>query len=655
MRWGWVCAVLAAVLTGVLWVLFSRWTATTWLAWPRFLLAVAALFLLPGWLAVRCLKLRARPLETLALSLALGLVLTCVLHALQTWLGLVWPLRLWALAGVVHAAWRSRAALGVWRAAAAGGEHALLLLVLAAVWLPLLWLPFFYRDLALLPDGGLSYADIPDIALHTSLAAEVARSIPPQAPFLAGEPLSYHIGMDLVAAVLHRHGGVAVMDLTVRFCPTFFLAFAVLAVFVLARRFTGSARAGAVTALLVILGEDLAFVPGLLERSAGAWCAEYFGAPTIVSLYFFNPMLPAVGLLFISLLGFQRVLAGGRAGWGVVTALCAAALIQTKIFVFAQLVLAAGFVLLFALFTPRRNRLLALLAAIGLAGAPLVCMLIRQNTQAGAITWTWVSGWAGYIAPAFRTHGGWLLACPPLAVAAYLALTFGLRLAGCEAWVRAFRRPRRRLFALLLAVFVALGPLLSLTGRVAPAGNAPAYNNAIWFLVASKDVAWLFAIAVLARLWRRRNWRTRTLLVVLVAVLSLPSSLQCFVVLPKAYPTKQLTSATWEALAFLERTAAPGAVVFSLPGGPLHATTGLRTPLDTLFASSFISAQKLAARGQDLAAFHAAWQRGEIRGDILARYQAEWILMPRALTGAALQAAAPAFSNQDYLVYRVAR
>jgi hypothetical protein len=407
--------------------------------------------------------------------------------------------------------------------------------------------------------------------------------------------------------------------------------------------------------MLVILGEDLAFIPGLLDHSAGAWCAEYFGAPTIVSLYFFNPMVLAVGLLFISLLGFQRVLAGGRAGWSVVTALCTAALIQTKIFVFAQLVLAAGLVLLFALFTPRRGRLLAVLSAIALAGAPLVLMLARQNTQAGAIAWTWVSGWAGYITPAFRTHGGWLLTCPPLAVGAYLALTFGLRLAGCGAFLRAFCRPRRRLFALLLAVFVVLGPLLSLTGRVAPPGNAPAYNNAIWFLVASKYVAWLFAVAVLARRWHRHGWQVRAALVVLVAALALPSSIQCLVVLPKAYPTKQLTPATWEALAFLERTAAPGAVVFSIPGGPLHATTALHTPLDSLFACSFISEQKLAARGQDLAAFHAAWQHGEIRSDILARYQAAWILMPRALTGAALQAATPAFSNQDYLVYRVAR
>ncbi len=645
MCWGWICAALAAGLAGGLGLLFGHWTATLWLAWPRFLLAVALLFLLPGWLVFRSLKLAARPLETLALSLALGLILACVLHVLQTWLGIGWPLRLWVLAGAGHSAWRSRATLAAWRSASVSGVHALLLLALAAVWLPLLCLPFYYRDLALLPTGGMSYADIPDLGLHTSLTAELARHIPPQAPFLAGEPLSYHIGMDLVAAVLHRHGGIAVMDLIVRFCPTFFIAFDVLAVFVLSRRFTGSAGAGVATAVLVILGEDLAFIPGLLDRSPGAWCAEYFGAPTIVSLYFFNPMVLAVGLLFVTLLSFQRVLARGGAGWFVVGALCAAALIQVKFFVFAQLLLAAGPVLLVAWFTPRRGRMLALLASIALAGAPLVFLMARQNTHAGAIAWTWVSGWAVYIAPAFRTHGHWLLACAPLAVAAYLALTFGLRLAGLGVFLRAFCRPRRRLFALLLALFVVSGPLLSLLGRVAPAGNALAYNNAIWFLVAGKYVAWLFAVAALARIWRRHGWRLRTALVALAAMLTLPGSIQFVTLMPAAYPTQQLAPATWEALAFLGRTAAPGAVVLSTLAGPLHATTALHTPLGTPFAGSFISEQKVDARARDLAAFHEAWQRGESRADILARYQVAWILMPRALTGMALQAATPAFSK----------
>jgi len=69
--------------------------------------------------------------------------------------------------------------------------------------------PFYYDNLSRTGHGGLTYSpDVPDVLLHTSVAAELTHALPPQTPFVAGAPLSYHAGMDLVAAVLHRYGGV---------------------------------------------------------------------------------------------------------------------------------------------------------------------------------------------------------------------------------------------------------------------------------------------------------------------------------------------------------------------------------------------------------------------------------------------------------------
>ena len=48
-----------------LWATFSIWTASSWLAFPRFLIAVALLFVLPGNLLIRWLRLPLAFLENI--------------------------------------------------------------------------------------------------------------------------------------------------------------------------------------------------------------------------------------------------------------------------------------------------------------------------------------------------------------------------------------------------------------------------------------------------------------------------------------------------------------------------------------------------------------------------------------------------------------
>ena len=75
MRWGggtfvWCLAAAALVLLTA--ALFSRYT--TFAAFPRFLLAGLALFVLPGDVVLRALDLRPAPLERLALAVPLGAI-----------------------------------------------------------------------------------------------------------------------------------------------------------------------------------------------------------------------------------------------------------------------------------------------------------------------------------------------------------------------------------------------------------------------------------------------------------------------------------------------------------------------------------------------------------------------------------------------------
>jgi ABC-type multidrug transport system fused ATPase/permease subunit len=651
-----------------LWWTFGVWTATSWMAFPRFLVGVAFLFVLPGRLLVRWWRLPLSPVEHITLSALLGMVATSFLYGVVAWLRIPDLLWLWILAGVLGLVREVRPILARLRNGMPppGMTHALLLLVLCAAWLPFYFIPFYYQNLAWTHRGGLTYAVTADFLLHTSVAAELTHTFPAQVPFMAGERLSYHIGMDLVAVVLNRYGGVSIADLVARFCPTLFVTVDVLAVFCLARRFLGSGGAGVAAAFLAVLGDDLSFIPDALRHSRGIWCAHSFQAPTVFSLYFVNPMAMAHGLLFASLFCLHRSLEDRRWGWIAAAALCSAALIQTKVFVFVLLVLALGVVLVVGLVAFRRPAFLAQLAGMCLAALPLALYLFVANQGAGRFTWSFSSGLREYVKPAFlEANWRFLETYPAVGLVVYLALTYGFRVLGLRALVRALAPSREHLGPFLLAVFVVLGPLLSLTTSVAPRDAPHYYNNAIWFLVASKYVCTLFAVGALVWLWRRTRRVGRAVIALLVAVASLPATVQYVVAASRRYEVLELSPSIMATIGFLNREARAGQVAVSPFDAPLLAVTGIRVPFFPVFADSFAAGEVIATRRQDLATFWNAWEKGEVREDLVARSRTDWIVsLRRSVPGSLSERDRIAlrtlrlervYANQDFVVHRVAR
>ncbi len=492
-------------------------------------------------------------------------------------------------------------------------------------------LAFYYRNLAWPGTGGLSYSPgVPDVLLHTSLAAELSHAVPPQIPFLAGEPLSYHVGMDLVAAVLHRYGGVAIPDLVVRFCPTMFITIDVMAVFCVARRFVGSGAAAVVAAVLATLGEDSSFIPGILQNSDSIWSVQFFAAPTVFSLYFVNPTVMAHGLLFAALFCLQRSLADHGWGWIIAASLCSAALVQTKIFFFVQLILALWIALAWNLIVLRRWIFLRQCAVIIPMSVPLILYTVVANNNGAQISWMWSSGLENYVHPAFQaSNWPWLVAHSIAGLMVYLALTYGFRLIGLGELIGSFRLSRARSFHLLLAVFVVLGPLLTLTSKLVPRANPEAYNNAIWFMVASKYVTTLFAVAALTRFWSWLGWTGRSLMTAVTAVVSLR----------------------------------PGQVAISRLEDPILALTALRIPYYVHFADFVANPDVVVSRRQDTEEFWRSWMHGTIREDLLAKYGVEWIVASRQETPAAIGEPSViklgkleiehGFGNGQLMVYRV--
>src|SRR5205814_3816034 len=151
----------------------------------------------------------------------------------------------------------------------------------------LAFLPLYYTNLTLRPDGTMRVRPIPDVFLHIAIANELTHTIPPQAPVFSGRPLSYHYGMDVAVAMFANATRLNTRDLTLRFVPTLFLALSMLSVFCFSRNWLQSGYFGALVVFLVFFGEDFSFVPGLLLGDNVDWSLRYFSVPPAVLPLFY--------------------------------------------------------------------------------------------------------------------------------------------------------------------------------------------------------------------------------------------------------------------------------------------------------------------------------------------------------------------------------
>ncbi len=468
-----------------------------------------------------------------------------------------------------------------------------------------------------------------------SLANELSHNIPPQVPFFAGRPLSYHVGVDVLAAMFMTGGGLDVLDLTVRFLPTFHIAAAILAIFCFCRAWLGSGKLAAATTFLVVFGEDFSWLFAWTE-GAGCWSADYFKVPTTFSLYSVNPMLPALGLLFTGFFCLQKLFEQGGKIWLLLTAFILAISLEFKVFaalhVIATLFLAATvYGVCF-----RDGRFFKVFSLTAMFVLPLL-LLLRQANQAGAgqnfifypatyiphllqvvglTRYSWAENICELLTAGRVTATG-VAALLLIALPAYLLGSLGPRFLGLSLLGRALARPRRAApVRWFLALFVVCGALVSLcfTFALQSAPLEAQYNNAVWFFVQSKYVAWLFVGDFLVSLGRRRGRSVQAAALVLILGASIPSTIQFFDYL-RGLELGVLEKNELEMLTFLDADASPGDIVVSRKeyctsgnsadksAAPISALTRCRTLLSTVFAGSFASPEELRHRSQELQEF----------------------------------------------------
>jgi hypothetical protein len=659
-RWALGTVGLVTLLLIWVWAVTASCAQSLW-SFPCFLLAVAAFAYLPGSALLAIVGVESEALDRFALSLLLGVNLSGGVYFLLGAMGfpglvLLWPV----LAGAVLAYRRRRAGWAF--EISADSSHVLLVALVGLAVLPLTLLPLYFHNACARPDGGLSFYPLPDVILHLSVANELTHALPPQVPFLPGVPLRYHYGMDLLAAMFRTASGLSIPDLTVRFLPVFFLVTTALAVFCFARTWLGSPRGALLATILVLFGEDLSFVPGLLQGSPQPWAVSFFFMPNIVSLYLLNPMLPALGLLFGALLCLSAFHRAADRRWLVLTSLLAAMLVEYKLFAAVQLLLSLAVTGALYLWRFRDQRPLRAAAACLLLAAPVALWF---GGSGGPVAfelrpWPYVPAALAALGLGGSPPGPGIAAFVLVALPVYLLGTWGIRVLGLpRALKECFRFTPEAAVRTCLAIFTLVGTPLSMLCSVSPSGypRFTQYNNASWFLVQSKYLAWIFVVEALI-VWSRDKPRVfRLSLAALALGLALPSSIQYFAFQASRARLQEIGPAESSVLAFLDQHGRPGDVVYAPTEVAEHVVslTRCRAPALTVYPSSFIDREELAGRGNADAVFWADWEKGRVRWDVLVANRAAFLVAPRK-SGAIPQeeGLVRAFENEGFFVYRLA-
>jgi hypothetical protein len=551
--------------------------------------------------------------------------------------------------------------------------------ILALGVIALAFFPIYYANFTWQPDGTMRVYPVSDVLFHIAIANELTHTVPPQAPLFAGHPLSYHYGMDLAVAMFARTTGLDVRDLTVRFVPTLFLGLSMLSVFCFSKNWLRSGYFGALVVFLVFFGADFSFIPGLLLGEQGDWSLRYFSAPAVVTLFYTNPILPGLGVLFAGLFCLECYMRERSRAWLVLTAVLFVALVEVKMLMAAQLMCSLGVAAILYLVAYRNSDLFKIAGCTAFAAIPLVCWVLLKNKSGAHIETKFEPGL--YVSHAMATLGlgdrfSGPLAFVIVALPIYLVGSLGLRVIGLPALLTSIFRPRSEgAVRFLLGMFVVIGVVIALTCDFSPEGWTFRYNPiSSTFLVQSEYVAWIFAVEVFQAIYQwafRRGMYPAFAAAGIMATtagLSLPASVQHFLFwrdpnhffgAGKPWGRQLLTydPQTLAAMDFLQKEAHPGDVVLcnDTMSAPVLALTKCRVPVG-YFSFGLVARSEYTRREAAEKEFWNDWRSGKVREDLLKEANVRYVVVSKQTEG--IPATIPTglsqvFENSEFAVFKV--
>ena len=491
-----------------------------------------------------------------------------------------------------------------WRLAARPSVRgALLPLAVIVVLLALTQYPWnrFSSDGTFLLDPFVAF----DTAFHVGLTRELTIGYPPQLPGVAGFPVGYHFGTDLVRAAALRWARVDPYDAIARFDVTLGALALLLAVRAAARA-AGASSLAVTLAGWTLIATDFSFA--FAANPQAHWWADLLRGNVLISLFLANPVVPALSIALGGLVALRRYENGEGRGWLALAAALGAAVPFFKVFLGAHLLLGLGAA---ALLRPARRR--------GLAAAALPCLLATATLAFGRGAETVVVRLAplDLIAVTRETLGLSPLSGPALAgwAVLWLAASLGLRMLGLPAAVRALLHGPA-VAAALAAMALAAWPLGLLFRVSAPQAleGQRIINDAAYVIEEGGPILWIFTALALAEL--TAAGRRKAAVLSLAAALALPSTVH-FVAKKATQAPDPVPAAMVGAVRSVAAASRPGDVVMQRPGArypPLPVVLfGRRVPYErfTPYLTQFAAPEALERRHETVFRFFHTTDRNE--------------------------------------------
>jgi hypothetical protein len=444
-----------------------------------------------------------------------------------------------------------------------------------------------------------------DTAFHVGLTRELTMGYAPQLPGVAGFPVGYHLGTDLVRAAALRWAHVDPYDSVSRLDVTLGALALLLAVRAAARA-AGASPAAVALVGWTLLATDFSYVFAA-NAQAHLW-GDLLRGNLLISLFLANPVVPALALALGALVAFSRHEAGEGRGWLALAAALAFAVPFFKVFLGAHLLLGLGAA---ALVRPARWRALALTAAPCVAATALLALGQGAETlevRMAPLDLVNVTRESLSLAPLSGVAlVGWSVP--------WLAASLGLRVLGLPSAVSALRQGPAAGAVLAVMALAAwpLGLLFRVSAPVALEGQK-VINDAAYLIEEGGPLLWIFTAMALAAL--ARDGGRKFAVLAGAALLAFPSTVH-FVVKKATLAPDPVPAGMVRAVRALEAASRPGDVVMQRPGArypPLPVILiGRRVPYErfTPYLTQFATPEALERRHQTVYRFFHTTDRDE--------------------------------------------
>jgi hypothetical protein len=451
-------------------------------------------------------------------------------------------------------------------------------------------------------------------------------------PYASGVDFShYHLNMHYEIEMFNRLFSIDTIKLTFFYFPLLYFSLLVFVPYIFVRKYWGMRFFGILTGILMF-GSDLSFIPGLLGMFPQGYAWTIFSTTTIWSLFTLNGNLPALFVMFLSILYLKNYYEAGRLLYLVIFAVLGFSAYGFKSSMGPH-IMAASFLTGIAsmIFTKDKKKggLLCAISALTILAIAIDMILFKGNAGNNVLSIDLFNRFKDSLTKLGVFNLPWFFYITLFPI--YILITFGIRVLGIFLLKDIFKKNYFDAVVVFLLIFVVSGFLLS---EVIFFGS-PSYkiNNACWFAVQSLMASWLLLFYFMVKLTHDRKKVYG--IIILVILFSAPTTVQ-FLTLRFAPDYYTVDSYKIQVMRYLETTS-PGSVVLHPPNyyEPSLASnlTGRPSVLGVLqsYVTENIGQAEADERLKDVRLFFSS--RGAInRYSVLKKYKVDYVYAPISYT-----------------------